>query len=132
MTTEKAREILDAVEAQERALNNLRNAASMGEDEPRATQLLEEAGDAYAAATVRLATIQVPLRSVTPLDEDVSDAAEGAEPPPPATETPQGAQTPPLAAAPADGATSPPADPGTAEGAEASEADPPASPPAAS
>lgn len=55
MQTDQARRIIALHDQHDRALANLRNAAAMSTDDPRATELLEEAGDAYAEATANLA-----------------------------------------------------------------------------
>lgn len=48
MDTEQARRLITLHDNADRALLNLRNAGAMSTDDPRARQLLEEAGDAYA------------------------------------------------------------------------------------
>lgn len=58
MDTTQARRIITLHDNADRALANLRNAGSMMTDDPRAPQLLEEAGDAYAEAFAALFTGQ--------------------------------------------------------------------------
>ena len=55
MKTDQARAILAAADNRDRALANLRNAAAMSTDDPRATEMLESAGDAYVAAVLEAA-----------------------------------------------------------------------------
>lgn len=50
MNTDQARRIIALHDNAERALANLRNAGAMSTDDPRATEMLESAGDAYAEA----------------------------------------------------------------------------------
>lgn len=134
MQTEQSRAILAAVEARDRAVNNLRNAVAMSVDDPRAKQLLEEAGDSYAAAVERLEGIdrsvvgpRADLFAVTSIAPP-GDPASAPETPPAAPSAPQGGQAPPPAVTPPEGAPVPPADPGVAPGAEAPAAPiPPAS-----
>lgn len=57
MDTEQARSIVAQHDTKNRALLNLRNAAAMSSDDPRATEMLENAGDAYAAAQTKLAEV---------------------------------------------------------------------------
>jgi len=54
MNTDQARRIVALHDKADRALANLRNANSMSAEDPRATELLEGAGDAYAEATTAL------------------------------------------------------------------------------
>jgi hypothetical protein len=48
MNADQARRLITLHDNADRALANLRNANSMSTDDPRATELLETAGDAYA------------------------------------------------------------------------------------
>lgn len=54
MNTEQARKLVNLHDNADRALLNLRNANSMATDDPRAPELLSEAGDAYAEAQAAL------------------------------------------------------------------------------
>lgn len=55
MNTDQARRLITLHDNADRALANLRNAGAMSSDDPRATEMLESAGDAYAEATKHLA-----------------------------------------------------------------------------
>lgn len=55
MNTDQARRVITLHDNADRALANLRNAGAMSIDDPRATEMLESAGDAYAEATTALA-----------------------------------------------------------------------------
>lgn len=58
MNTDQARRLVALHDNYDRALGNLRNANAMSSDDPRATELLEEAGDAYAGALAALVSDQ--------------------------------------------------------------------------
>lgn len=58
MNTDQARRLVALHSSVDAALANLRNANAMLTDDPRAEQLLEEAGDAYAEAHAALFTEQ--------------------------------------------------------------------------
>lgn len=58
MDTEQSRRLITLHDNADRAVLNLRNAGAMSTDDPRATELLEEAGDAYAEAFTALFTEQ--------------------------------------------------------------------------
>lgn len=62
MNTDQARHIVALHDDADRALANLRNAAAMATDDPRAPELLERAGDAYAEAMAALCAEQFALR----------------------------------------------------------------------
>lgn len=58
METDQARRLVTLHDNADRALANLRNANAMATDDPRAPELLEEAGDAYAESFTGLAEAQ--------------------------------------------------------------------------
>lgn len=128
MHTDQARRLITLHDNLDRSLLNLRNAGAMSTDDPRATELLEEAGDAYAESLVALFSEQVPIRTAHSGGEVIptTPPADG-DPPPleaPPVETPTPAQPTGSAAgaedpAPAGGQVQPEADRGTpAEGRE--------------
>lgn len=84
MNTDQGRRLVTLHDNAERALANLRNANSMSTDDPRATELLETAGDAYAKANAALFTEQTKV--VSPLMAaslaDVVRSTAGIESPP--------------------------------------------------
>lgn len=85
MHTDQARKLVTLHDNADRALANLRNANSMSTDDPRATELLEDAGDAYAETLTALRraqeTILNPLRVVEDVGEALAvDYPEGYEP----------------------------------------------------
>lgn len=58
MRTDQAQRLVTLHDNADRALANLRNAAAMSREDPRATELLEEGGDAYAETLVALTEAQ--------------------------------------------------------------------------
>lgn len=82
MHTDQARRLVTLHDNADRALANLRNANSMSTDDPRATELLEEGGDAYAEAVKALYAEQATLvddgEGMTPAD--AAAAEDGFEP----------------------------------------------------
>lgn len=54
MHTDQARRIITLHDNADRALANLRNAGAMSTDDPRAAEMLESAGDAYAESIAAL------------------------------------------------------------------------------
>lgn len=93
MDIDQARKLVALHENADRALLNLRNANAMATDDPRAPELLSEAGDAYAEAMTALLTEQTivcgPLMKVT-ITESAKATGEP-ETPPEAATGPQGA-----------------------------------------
>lgn len=79
MNTEQARRIIALHNNHDRALANLRNAGAMSTDDPRAIELLESAGDAYAASLADLLTEQE--RTCRPLLKAFVTAPSGPETP---------------------------------------------------
>lgn len=63
MNIDQARRLVTLHDNVDRALANLRNANSMASDDPRAPELLSEAGDAYAEALTALYTEQAAVVS---------------------------------------------------------------------
>jgi hypothetical protein len=61
VNTDQARRIVALHDDADRALANLRNAAAMATDDPRAPELLERAGDAYAEAITELDSAQTAI-----------------------------------------------------------------------
>ena len=120
MNTEQARSIIAAEDARDRALANIRNAGAMSTDDPRATELLEEAGDAYAVATANLeeaksgaiaAARRGEMAEVPPEAGSNGDVGQPG-PAAPGAEAPTGSAPPEAAAkAPAGGSADTQADP---------------------
>jgi len=81
MDTEQGRAIVAAHDNFDRALANIRNAVAMSTDDPRATELLESAGDAYAEAAANLDAVQ---SAVLPSRGEVVAIAPDPEPAAPA------------------------------------------------
>lgn len=83
MQTDQSRRLVTLHDNADRALANLRNANSMSTDDPRATELLEEAGDAYAEAMAALFTEQIavcaPYLKATSIAEEMFDEAAAAD-----------------------------------------------------
>jgi hypothetical protein len=128
MNTDQARHLVTLHDNADRAIANLRNANAMATDDPRSTELLEEAGDAYAESLVALFSEQVPIRTAHSGGEVIPSAppADDGDPPPleaPPVDTPPAQPTGAAAGAedpaPAGGQVQPEADRGTpAEGRE--------------
>lgn len=102
MNIDKARRLITLHDNADRALSNLRNAGAMSTDDPRATELLEEAGDAYAEALVALTETQDSILDIAPppegglLDSEdrAREAAAGVAPPTQPTGSAPGAEDP--------------------------------------
>lgn len=105
MDTQRARDITAAHDAQDRSVANLRNAVAMSADDPRATQLLEEAGDAYAVSTKRLLELQVD--TIETIDAAALAAEQAATGPVGSGEGPTGVPGPSGPSGAADGASGP-------------------------
>jgi hypothetical protein len=87
MDNDQARKLVALHDNADRALLNLRNANGMATDDPRAPELLSEAGDAYAEAYLELLTAQMILIPNAPLkvagdvgEAPTADYPEGFEP----------------------------------------------------
>lgn len=101
MDTEQARQLITLHDNADRALLNLRNAGAMSSDDPRATELLETAGDAYAESIKAIWGAQSAL--VEPSLTDVVRATAGVEPAPAPDPVAQPAGKAPGAETPAGG-----------------------------
>lgn len=101
MDTEQARQLITLHDNADRALANLRNAGAMSTDDPRATELLEGAGDAYAQSIAALWAEQSGLTE--PSLADVVRWSAGVESAPAPDPVAQPAGKAPGAEAPAGG-----------------------------
>lgn len=103
MNTDQARRLITLHDNADRALANLRNAGAMSTDDPRATELLEEAGDAYAEAMVALTEAQdaiidgplpPPEGGLLDSEDRAREAVAGVAPPTQPTGSAPGAEDP--------------------------------------
>lgn len=85
MNIDQARRLIALHDNADRALANLRNAGAMASDDSRSTEMLESAGDAYAAALSELEAMQTaivltaPYAAETPQQAGPSDAPSAPE-----------------------------------------------------